>query len=110
MLAIKNWIELSKISEGAIFRPVTRHGRIENTNLSTQAVAIIVKERVKTIGLDVNNFSGHSLRAGLVTSAVQAGVSSWKIRQQTGHKSDAMLYRYIRDANIFVDNAAGAVL
>jgi hypothetical protein len=45
-----------------------------------------------------------------VTSAAQLGVSSWKIRQQTGHKSEAMLARYIRDANIFVDNAAGAVL
>ncbi|NBQ70114.1 MAG: integrase, partial [Nitrosomonadaceae bacterium] len=54
--------------------------------------------------------SGHSLRAGLVTSAAQAGISSWKIRQQTGHKTDAMLQRYIRDANIFVDNAAGGVL
>ncbi len=110
VLAIKDWIELSRISDGAIFRPITRHGRIENTGLSTQAVAIIVKERVKTIGLDVSKFSGHSLRAGLVTSAAQAGVSSSKIRQQTGHRSDAMLNRYIRDANIFTDNAAGAVL
>ena len=110
VLAIKTWIELSKISEGAIFRPVTRHGRIEKTNLSSHAVAIIVKERVKAIGLDTCKFSGHSLRAGLVTSAAQAGVSSWKIRQQTGHRSDSMLARYIRDARLFVDNAAGAVL
>ena len=109
VLAIKNWIELSKISEGAIFRPVTRHGRIENTNLTTQAVAIIVKERVNSIGLDASKFSGHSLRAGLVTSAAIAGISSWKIRQQTGHKSDAMLNRYIRDARLFVDNVAGAI-
>lgn len=110
VLALKNWIELSRISEGAVFRPVTRHGRIENTNLSTQAVAIIVKERVKTIGLDEKNFSGHSLRAGLVTSAAQVGVPSWKIRQQTGHKSDAMLNRYIRDAGLFVDNAVSVLL
>jgi hypothetical protein len=46
----------------------------------------------------------------LVTSAAKAGVSSWKIRQQTGHRSDAMLQRYIRDADIFVENAAGALL
>ncbi len=38
------------------------------------------------------------------------GVSSWKIRQQTGHASDAMLARYIRDGEMFVDNAAGALL
>ncbi len=110
VLAIKNWLKLSEIREGAIFRPVTRHGKIENTTLSTHAVAIIVKERVKAIGLDFHKFSGHSLRVGLVTSAAQVGVSSWKIRQQTGHKSDAMLNRYIRDAGLFVDNAAGDVL
>lgn len=110
VLALKEWLKLSEISEGALFRPVTRHGRIENTTLSTQAVAIIVKERAKAIGLDATKFSGHSLRAGLVTSAVQAGVSTWKIRAQTGHKSDAMLNRYIRDARLFIDNAVGAIL
>jgi hypothetical protein len=31
-------------------------------------------------------------------------------RQQTGHSSDAMLARYIRDGELFVDNAAGVLL
>lgn len=110
VLALKNWLELSNITDGPIFRPVSRHGQIENATLSTQAVAIIVKERVSAIGLDESQFAGHSLRAGLVTSAAQAGVSSWKIRQQTGHKSDAMLNRYIRDARLFIDNAVEAIL
>ncbi|OYZ39645.1 MAG: hypothetical protein B7Y16_08535 [Methylotenera sp. 24-45-7] len=80
------------------------------TSLSTQAVADIIKKHVTAIGLDASRFSGHSLRSGLVTSAAQAGVTAWKIKQQTGHRSDAMLARYIRDANIFIDNAAGALL
>jgi hypothetical protein len=46
----------------------------------------------------------------LATSAAQVGVPSWKIRQQTGHASEAMLARYIRDGELFVDNAAGALL
>ncbi|HYA75255.1 MAG TPA: tyrosine-type recombinase/integrase, partial [Roseiarcus sp.] len=54
-------------------------------------------------------FSGHSLRAGFATSALQAGVSTFQIRRQTGHASDAMLSRYIRDG-VFVGNAAGALL
>ena len=110
VLALKNWLLLSNITDGSIFRPVSRHGRIESTTLSTQSVAIIVKERISAIGLDASHFSGHSLRAGLVTSAAQAGVPSWKIRQQTGHKSDAMLNRYIRDARLFIDNAVEAIL
>jgi integrase len=108
--ALKHWLEISRITDGPLFRPITRHGKIENFALSAHAVAIIVKDRAKTIGLDASKFSGHSLRAGLVTSAAQVGVSTWKIRQQTGHKSDAMLNRYIRNANIFSDNATGAVL
>jgi hypothetical protein len=50
------------------------------------------------------------VRAGFATSAVQAGVSTLKIRSQTGHASDAMLSRYVRDGELFVDNAAGALL
>lgn len=110
VLSLKRWLEISGINEGPLFMPITRHGRIENTALSTQAVAVIVKERASAIGLDAKKFSGHSLRAGLVTSAAQVGVSAWKIKQQTGHKNDSILSRYIRDARLFVDNAAGAVL
>ena len=110
VLSLKRWLEISGINDGPLFRPITRHGRIENTALSTQAVAVIVKERASAIDLDAKKFSGHSLRAGLVTSAAQAGVSAWKIKQQTGHKNDSILSRYIRDARLFVDNAAGAVL
>lgn len=110
VLALQHWLNLSNISEGPIFRGVNRHGVISDAALTAQSVAIVVKERAQAAGLDPRRYSGHSLRAGLVTSAATLGVSSWKIRQQTGHKSDAMLQRYIRDSQIFVDNAAGAVL
>lgn len=73
--------------------------------LTAQSVALIIKQRVAQSGLNPEQYSGHSLRAGLVTSAAKAGVSSWKIRQQTGHKSDLMLQRYIRDSQLFVDHA-----
>lgn len=108
--ALQGWIEVAGISVGPIFRSVSKGGVVSEVGLTPQAVALIVKERAKAVGLDPRNYSGHSLRAGLITSAAKLGVSSWKIRQQTGHKSDAMLGRYIRDANIFVDNPAGAVL
>lgn len=108
--ALQAWLEASGIDNGLIFRGVTRHGKIGDDGLTAQSVALVVKERAHAAGLDPVKYSGHSLRAGLVTSAAQMGVSSWKIRQQTGHKSDAMLGRYIRDANVFTDNAAGAVL
>jgi hypothetical protein len=54
-------------------------------------------------------FSGRSLR-DFATSATRAGISTLKIRQQTGHASDAMLFRYVRDGELFLGNAAGVLL
>ena len=108
--SLQAWLEAAGITTGVIFRGVSRHGVISDEGLTAQSVALVVKEHALAAGLDPTKYSGHSLRAGLVTSAAQLGVSSWKIRQQTGHASDAMLARYIRDANVFTDNAAGTVL
>ena len=108
--ALEQWLATSVIVEGALFRPIDRHGKIGIQALSGGAVCLVVKERVRAVGIDPSGYSGHSLRAGLATSAAQARVPSWKIRQQTGHASDAMLARYVRDGNLFIQNAAGALL
>jgi integrase len=107
---LADWLTHAGIEQGPLFRSIDRHGHIAPDRLSGDAVSSIVKRRVEAVGFDPAAFSGHSLRAGLATSAAMAGASSWKIRQQTGHRSDAMLARYIRDGDMFTDNAAGAVL
>lgn len=106
----ERWIETAGIETGAIFRPVTRHGHVGEGRLSTRSISTIVKERIKAIGHDAENYSGHSLRAGLATSAAMAGISTLAIRQQTGHRSDATLARYVRRGELFVNNAAGSLL
>ena len=108
--ALVTWLGTSGIEQGPVFRPVDRHGKISNERLSGDAVAEVVRESLIAAGINATGYSGHSLRAGLATSAAQAGVSAWKIRQQTGHASDAMLARYIRHGELFTDNAAGALL
>lgn len=108
--AVRQWLDTAGVRTGKVFRSVSRTGRISKDGLTAQSVALIIKRHAKRIGVEPANFSGHSLRAGLATSAAKAGVTPYKIRAQTGHASDAMLQRYIRDAEIFVDNAAGAVL
>lgn len=69
-----------------------------------EAVATIIKNHVALIGLIAADYSGHSLRAGYVKSAIQAGASGYSIRRQTGHASSATMERYIRQANLFKDN------
>jgi integrase len=100
------WLDVSNIAEGPIFRSINRHGHLSDMRLSAECVALIVKDRAKTAGFDPSVYSGHSLRAGLATSAAAAGIPSWKIREQTGHTSDAMLQRYIRHEDLFSGNAA----
>ncbi|MDP3513017.1 MAG: site-specific integrase [Sulfuritalea sp.] len=107
--AIQHWLKHAEIQSGAIFKSVSKSGVIGD-RLTAQSVALVVKHYAKSAGLPAFDFSGHSLRSGLVTSAAQAGASILKLKEQTGHKSDAMLYRYIRAGNQFVGNAAGMVL
>jgi integrase len=108
--ALENWLSAAPIEDGPVFRPVDRHGRVSARRLSGEAVSLIVRDRMDAAGFDATGYSGHSLRAGFATSATRAGVSTFRIRQQTGHASDAMLYRYIRDGDLFLGNAAGILL
>ncbi|WP_274628128.1 site-specific integrase [Arvimicrobium flavum] len=107
---LADWLDHAKIEAGPIFRGINRHGHVADQRLSGEAVSIIVKERAAAAGFDPNAYSGHSLRAGLATSAVIAGVSTLSIRRTTRHASEAMLARYVRVGDMFTDNAAGAIL
>lgn len=107
--ALRAWIGASGIEGGPLFRSVNRHGQMQPGRLSGFAVALIVKRRVGAVGLDASKFAGHSLRAGLATSAAIAGASERSIMNQTGHRSSTTLRRYIRDGSLFRDNAAARV-
>jgi len=105
--SLQGWLEASTITSGPIFRPMTKGNQVQAQRLSESAVACIIKERAEVVGITSEGVSGHSLRAGLATSAAQHGISTHKIRQQTGHASDAMLSRYIRDGDLFNGSAGG---
>jgi integrase len=104
--ALDQWRAAAGLSSGALFRSVTRHGRVGEQRLSAEAVAIVVKRYVVQLGYDPAQFAGHSLRAGLATSAAAAGKSERAIMNQTGHHSLTTVRRYIRDGNLFRENAA----
>ncbi len=107
--ALHAWMDAASITEGALFRSVNRHGKVGG-RLSDKHVAIAVKQAAAPIGLDAKSFAGHSLRAGLVTSAAIQGRSDRSIMKQTGHRSVAMVQRCVRDASLFRDNAAQGLL
>jgi integrase len=104
--AVTDWLMQLGAKNGAVFRSVSKGGAISTAALSDRAVADIIKHYASKAGLSPERYSGHSLRSGLATSAAQQGISSWVIRKQTGHKSDFMLSRYIREGDLFSHNAA----
>ncbi|MBI1262170.1 MAG: tyrosine-type recombinase/integrase [Rhizobiales bacterium] len=108
--ALQNWLSSASISTGPIFLSVNRHGQIAPSRISAEAVTHILRRRLKVAGYEPKYFSGHSLRAGFATSAAQAGAASHKIRQTTGHRSDASLARYVRDADLFEDAAVAKLI
>lgn len=105
--AMQDWLSMSGIENGHVFRAVGKGSRLQSGALNDRSIAQIIKHYAAKAGLKAERYSGHSLRSGLATSAAQAGIASHIIRRQTGHKSDAMLARYIRDGDMFTQNAAG---
>jgi integrase len=93
---LMQWLEISNVTEGFVFRAVTRHDSISKSGLSAQSVALIVKASVLRVGGDSDKFSGHSLRAGYCTQAAISGLQPYQIREQSRHKSDVTLAKYIR--------------
>lgn len=107
--AWRDWLAKSGIVDGPPFRPITRHGHMGESRLSGRAVAEVVKRTARAAGLDPTLFAGHSLRAGLITSAAAADVPERDIMRQSRHQSIPVMRRYIRDADIFKNNAAAKV-
>ena len=109
VISLRKWIEISKINSGALFRRFTKGSKLSENRLSDQTVALLIKEYLNLAGIDSTNFSGHSLRSGFATSAAESGVEERSIMAMTGHKSTEMVRRYIKDANLFKNNALNKI-
>jgi len=107
--ALTAWLAAAQITSGPVFRRVDRHGNIGVARLTGKAVSLTVKHYMAAIGKDPAAYAGHSLRSGFATAAARGGASERAIMRQTGHKSEAMVRRYIRDGNLFRANAASVV-
>jgi len=108
--AVRAWIEAAGITEGAVFRPITRGGRVRALRLTAHSVAAIVKARASAIGLKASDFGGHSLRAGFITSAAAKGASLFRMMDVSRHKSVDTLRGYVRNVEAFKDHAGAGLL
>ena len=84
---------------------IPKGSKLSNNRLTDQSVALIIKNYLVKAGINSHNYSGHSLRSGFATSAAEAGAEERSIMAMTGHKSTEMVRRYIKEANLFKNNA-----
>jgi len=109
VLSLKNWIEISNIRSGPLFRRFSKNSKLSENRLTDQTVALLIKKYLKLAGIDSKNYSGHSLRSGFATSAAESGAEERSIMAMTGHKSTEMVRRYIKEANLFKNNALNKI-
>jgi site-specific recombinase XerD len=105
MQAVRAWLEASRIAEGPLFRPIGKGGALKPRRLAAGSVAAIVKRYARAAGIDEAMLSGHSLRAGFVTSALEAGSDLLRIMDVTRHASVNSLKAYDRRSKGFKHHA-----
>ncbi|MDB2446923.1 tyrosine-type recombinase/integrase [Candidatus Pelagibacter bacterium] len=109
VVSLRKLLDLSKIRSGPVFRRFSKGSKLSENRLTDQTVALLIKEYLNLAGIDSENFSGHSLRSGFATSAAESGVEERNIMAMTGHKSTEMVRRYIKEANLFRNNALNKI-
>src|SRR6056300_1649494 len=109
VLTLQKWIEVSNIKSGPLFRRFSKGLKLTENRLTDQTVALVIKQYLKLAGIDNKNYSGHSLRSGFATSAAESGAEERSIMAMTGHKSTEMVRRYIKEANLFKNNALNKI-
>jgi len=107
---LQEWLSAAGIVSGPLFRRINRGDHLTDEPLSAQSVALIVKKYADAAGLDVERLSGHSLRAGFVTSAAENRASISRIMEVTRHRDPRTVETYVRRADRFKDHAGDGFL
>jgi integrase len=96
VMALENWLKISLVKEGQVFRRVGLYGNV-GPALNKDSIGRIIQRLVLRARIaHPEAYGGHSLRAGFVTEASANGATDREIMKQTGHKSIAMVHRYAR--------------
>jgi len=109
VLHLKKWIDLSSIKSGPLFRKFNKGYGLSNKRLTDQTVALLLKGYLTDAGIENKNYSGHSLRSGFATASAESGADERSIMAMTGHKTTQMVRRYIKEANLFKNNALNKI-
>ena len=106
---LQKWLEVSEIKSGPIFKRFSKGLILGKNRLTDQSVALFLKKYLSRAGIENQNYSGHSLRSGFATVSAESGADERSIMAMTGHKTSQMVRRYIKEANLFKNNALNKI-
>jgi site-specific recombinase XerD len=106
---LKKWIKISNIKDGPVFRRFAKGCSLTSNRLTDQSVVLLIKKYLALAGIENKNYSGHSLRSGFATVSAESGADERSIMAMTGHKTTQMVRRYIKEANLFKNNALNKI-
>ena len=107
---LQAWLAAAGITAGPVFRQVTQTGRVSAVALGDDGYVKAIQKRARQAGLDPAGFSGHSMRAGFLTSASEHGASTFKMQEVSRHKSVDVLAGYVRRSDAFKGHAGDGFL
>lgn len=97
--AVKTWIEAAGITDGALFRQISRHGKVGG-RMSGHSINAVIKARLG------DDFTGHALRRGFLVEGANSGLDALALARQSGHASMNMVREYVKEAELFKANPA----
>ncbi|MBO9479589.1 site-specific integrase [Shimia sp. R11_0] len=103
--AVVAWIDASGITEGPLFRRITRTDALGQKRLSDAAVSQILKRLLQDAGLDPSYASPHGLRSGFLTQAALDGAPLPAAMRLSLHRSAAQAQKYYDDVDVAANPA-----
>lgn len=97
--ALKDWLQIANITEGAVFRAIDQWNNLKDRALTPQSINAILKTRIEKAGLDPKDYSAHGLRSGFLTEAAQRGIPIQDAMQQSRHRSLIQASAYSNQTN-----------
>ncbi|WP_145925759.1 tyrosine-type recombinase/integrase, partial [Pararhodobacter sp. CCB-MM2] len=98
--ALVHWLEVTALTSGPLFRPVSRADRVLKRRLAPDAMRVILRHRLSLAGLPEDYATPHGLRAGFLTQAALDGAPLAAAMELSLHRSAIQAQKYYADVEI----------
>lgn len=103
--ALVHWLDVTKLTSGPLFRPVSLSDRPLPRRLASDALRTILRHRLELAGMPADFATPHGLRAGFLTQAALDGAPLAAAMKLSLHRSAVQAQKYYADVEISANPA-----